>query len=72
MFFSPGMKCAFHEFKKILSASGHQSLGITVMRLNNEIEIIDSGHFQVDSVNTENLRVGLRVDVFSPGIEMCI
>ena len=30
------------------------------MRLNNETEIIDSGHFQVDSVNTEMLRV----DVF--------
>ena len=26
------------------------------MRLNNESEIIDSGHFQVDSVNTEMLR----------------
>ena len=38
------------------------------MRFNNEIEIIDSGHFQVDSVNTETLRV----DVFSPGIEVCI
>ena len=25
------------------------------MQLNNEIEIIDSGHFQVDSVNTEIL-----------------
>ena len=27
------------------------------MRLNNKIEIMDSGHFQVDSVNTETLRV---------------
>ena len=38
------------------------------MRLNNESEIIDSGHFQVDSINTETLRV----DVFSPGNEVRI
>ena len=38
------------------------------MRTNNEIEIIDSGHFQVDSVNTETLELMF----FSPGIEVCI
>ena len=37
------------------------------MRFNNEIEIIDSGHFQVDSVNTETLRV----DVFSVLVLKC-
>ena len=34
------------------------------MRLNNETKIIDSGHFQVNSVNTGTLRV----DAFDPGI----
>ena len=31
------------------------------MRLNNELEIIDSGHFQVDSENTETLKPGFHL-----------
>ena len=39
------------------------------MQLNNDIEIIiDSGHFQVDSIRTEMLRV----DAFDPGIQVGI
>ena len=38
------------------------------MRSNNEIEIIDSGHFQANSVNTETLELMF----FSPGIEVLL
>ena len=44
------------------------SVGSGYMRSNIKIEIIDSGHFQVDSINTETLELMF----FGPGIEVRI
>ena len=59
MFFNPGIEMCIRIKKKFFLPQDTCQWA-AVMRFNNEIEIIDSGHFQVDSVNTDTLRV----DVF--------